>query len=61
MLTLPLYYFLREQKTPFALDTKGALADLSSKADCFAGWSTLLKTGCCDVIEPVLSVTLDSY
>jgi hypothetical protein len=43
------------------MDAKGAFTDLSSKASALLVGAPCLFAGCCDVIEPDLSVTLDNY
>jgi hypothetical protein len=43
------------------MDTKGGFADLSSKAGLLCWLEHLACAGCCGVIKPDLSATLDNY
>lgn len=43
------------------MDTKGVIADLSSKANALLVGAPYIPAGCCGVIEPDLSATLDNY
>jgi hypothetical protein len=59
LVTYVKYHLKKKPLVP--LDGKGVFTPFYHPKLCFAGGSTLLLAGCCDVHEPVLSATLDNY